>query len=281
MANVIEEAKSGRASCRTCKKAIAKGELRLGVEQVTQFSDTPSMQWHHLLCAAGKLPAELKEALGTYDGDVPNRPELDNAMAEAIKKGGAKPGGFPHVDRAPTGRAKCMQCEEPIAKDSFRVAVEREVDTGAFTTFELPGGMIGDSLPVNVGPGLEGSYGQVAGSDSPGMAILDGLAAGGYDVNSAYTSESYDAAALFALAMQAAGSSNPADYAGKIMEVANAPGEKIMPAELAKGLQLLKDGVDIDFEGATAVELIGPGESAGRYREIVVKDGKNETVGFR
>ncbi|MDQ3339058.1 MAG: PARP-type zinc finger-containing protein [Myxococcota bacterium] len=134
MANVIEEAKSGRASCRTCKKAIAKGELRLGVEQVTQFSDTPSMQWHHLLCAAGKLPVELKEALGTYDGDVPDRPELDKAMGEAIKKGGAKPGGFPHVDRAPTGRAKCMQCEEPIAKDSFRVAVEREVDTGAFTT---------------------------------------------------------------------------------------------------------------------------------------------------
>lgn len=134
MANVIEEAKSGRASCRTCKKAIAKGELRLGVEQVTQFSDTPSMQWHHLLCAAGKLPAELKEALGVFDGDVPNRPELDKAMDEAIKKGGAKPGGFPYVDRAPTGRAKCMQCEEPIEKQSFRVAVEREVDTGAFTT---------------------------------------------------------------------------------------------------------------------------------------------------
>jgi len=159
--------------------------------------------------------------------------------------------------------------------------IKAALDTGAFTTFELPGGMIGDSLPVNVGAGLEGSYGQVAGSDSPGMAILDGMAAGGYDVNSAYTSESYDAAALFALAMQAAGSSNPADYASKIMEVANAPGEKIMPGELAKGLQLLKDGVDIDFEGATAVELIGPGESAGRYREIVVKDGKNETVGFR
>ena len=54
MANVIEEAKSGRASCRTCRKAIAKGELRLGVETQTQFSDAPSLQWHHLLCAAVK-----------------------------------------------------------------------------------------------------------------------------------------------------------------------------------------------------------------------------------
>lgn len=134
MANVIEEAKSGRASCRTCKKAIAKGELRLGVEVQTQFSDTPSMQWHHVLCAAGKLPAELKEALDAYAGEVPNRAELDQAMDEAIRKGAAKPGGFPYVDHAPTGRAKCMQCDEAIEKGSFRVAVEREVDTGSFVT---------------------------------------------------------------------------------------------------------------------------------------------------
>ena len=134
MASVIEEAKSGRASCRTCKKTIGKGELRLGVETVTQFSDTPSMQWHHLLCAATKHPAELKEGLEAYTGAVSNRAELDAAMAEAIKKGNAKPAGFPYTDRAPTGRAKCMQCEEPIAKDTFRVAVEREIDTGAMVT---------------------------------------------------------------------------------------------------------------------------------------------------
>jgi hypothetical protein len=134
MANVIEEAKSGRASCRTCKKPIGKGELRLGVEVQTQFSDTPSMQWNHVMCAAQKLPAELKEALDTYTGDVPDRAALDQAMEEAIKKGAAKPGGYPYIDRAPTGRAKCQQCGEPIEKQSFRVAVEREIDTGAMVT---------------------------------------------------------------------------------------------------------------------------------------------------
>lgn len=132
MANVIEEAKSGRASCRTCKKPIGKGELRLGVETQTQFSDTPSMQWHHLLCAAGKLPGELKDALGEFGGEVPDRAELDKAMDAAIKSGKAKPGGFPYVDHAPTGRASCMQCSETIEKASIRVAVEREVDTGGF-----------------------------------------------------------------------------------------------------------------------------------------------------
>jgi poly [ADP-ribose] polymerase len=134
MANVIEEAKSGRASCRTCKKTIAKGELRLGVETQTQFSDTPSLAWHHVLCAAAKLPVELRAALAEYPGEVANRAELERAMEEAVKKGSAKPAGFPYVDRAPTGRAKCMQCEQPIEKATFRVAVERELEIGGNAT---------------------------------------------------------------------------------------------------------------------------------------------------
>lgn len=134
MANVIEEAKSGRASCRTCKKAIAKGELRLGIEAQTQFSDAPSLQWHHLLCAASKHPDDLKPALAEYAGPIPNRAEIDAAMEEAAKKGAAKPAAFPYADHAPTGRAKCMLCEQPIEKGSFRIAVERELELGANVT---------------------------------------------------------------------------------------------------------------------------------------------------
>lgn len=134
MANMIEEAKSGRASCRTCRKPIAKGELRLGVEAQTQFSDAPSMQWHHLVCAAGKLPVELKAALAEYPGDVPNRAEIDAAMEQAATKASAKPAAHPYADRAPTGRAKCMQCEQPIEKATFRVAVERELEIGGNAT---------------------------------------------------------------------------------------------------------------------------------------------------
>jgi poly [ADP-ribose] polymerase len=134
MANVIEEAKSGRASCRTCKKAIAKGELRFGHEVMTQFSSDPTLQWHHLLCAAQKLPVELKSALDGFSGTVPDRAALDKEIDAAAAKGNAKPAGFPYVDHAPTGRAKCMQCDEAIAKGTVRVAVEREVDTGTFVT---------------------------------------------------------------------------------------------------------------------------------------------------
>ncbi len=132
---VIEEAKSGRASCRTCKKTIGKGELRLGVEVQNQFSDTPSMAWHHVLCAAGKLPAELKEALAAYPGEVAEPRRARPGDGGRGQEGRRQAGGLPvRRSRAPTGRAKCMQCSEAIEKGSFRVAVEREVDTGSFAT---------------------------------------------------------------------------------------------------------------------------------------------------
>ena len=64
-------------------------------------------------------------------------------------------------------------------------------------------------------------------------------------------------------------------------DVANAPGEQIFPGELAKGLALLAEGKEIDYVGASAVELIGPGESAGNYQEIEFADGVYSTIGYR
>ncbi len=164
--------------------------------------------------------------------------------------------------------------------------IQASLDTGAFATFGLPGGMIGESLPQAIGSGLDGSFGQIAGSDSEGAAKFEEMAAAaGFDGTSAYSPESYDAAALIALAMAAAGSTDPQVYKDKVMEVANGPedgsGEKIYPGDLAKALELIAAGTAIDYEGATAVTLIGPGESAGRYRMIEVQGGKIETVGFR
>ncbi|MGL6210713.1 MAG: ABC transporter substrate-binding protein [Paracoccaceae bacterium] len=162
--------------------------------------------------------------------------------------------------------------------------IKASLDSGAFSKFQLPGGMIGDSLAPAVGAGLNGSFGQVPGADtaSPGMMALAEIGkTNGFDVNSPYTTESYDAAALIMLAMQAAGSSKATDYAAKVMDVANAPGEPVLAGELAKGLKLLSEGVDIDYVGGSNVELVGGGESAGAYKEIEVIDGAMQTVKFR
>ena len=162
--------------------------------------------------------------------------------------------------------------------------IQASLDSGAFTQFGLPGGMVGDSLPAAIGPALDGSYGQVAASDSAGAAILLEMgkaATPAYDASSPYTNESYDAAALIMLAMQATNSTDPKVYGAKIMDIANGPGEKILPGELGKGLELLAAGTAIDYDGASGVMLVGAGESAGRYKQFEVKGGVYETVIFR
>ena len=160
--------------------------------------------------------------------------------------------------------------------------IQSSLDTGAFDTFVLPDGMIGDSLAENVGSDLNGSFGQAPGTDSEGAGLMHAMAAeAGFDGASPFAPESYDAAALIMLAMQAAGSSSSADLKDKVFDVANAPGEPILPGELAKGLQILMDGGEIDYVGASDVELIGPGEAAGNYAEYEVQNGAFEIIGYR
>jgi branched-chain amino acid transport system substrate-binding protein len=160
--------------------------------------------------------------------------------------------------------------------------IRAALDTGAFDRFHLPDAMIGDTIEDRFGSEIEGSSGQAPGSDSPGGKMLVAIGeANGYNGTAPYAPESYDAGALMLLAMQAAGSSDPQVYKDFVMGVANAPGEEIFPGELGKALDILAAGGEIDYVGGTAAELIEPGEAAGSYREIIVKDGKITTVGYR
>ena len=160
--------------------------------------------------------------------------------------------------------------------------IRAALDTGAFDTFVFPDGMVGQALVDNFGTEINGSFGQFPGTDSDGAEIYHNMAsAAGFDGTSAFSKEAYDAAALIMLAMQAAGSTVPADYAQHVMNVANAPGEQILPGQLGRALELIAAGQDIDYVGASAVELVGPGESGGAYREIEIQNGEIVTARFR
>jgi branched-chain amino acid transport system substrate-binding protein len=160
--------------------------------------------------------------------------------------------------------------------------IQAALDSGAFDTFVFPDGMVSQALVDNFGSDIDGSFGQHPGTDSDGAAIFQGMASeAGFDGTSPFAAESYDAAALMMMAMAAAGSSAPGDYAGHIMDIANAPGEVIQPGELGRALEIIAAGGDVDYEGATAVELIGPGESAGNYREIEIQGGEIVTAQYR
>ena len=159
--------------------------------------------------------------------------------------------------------------------------VRAALDSGAFDTFHFPDGMISAKLVENFGSEIDGSSGQHPSPSDELAAKFTDLVGGAFDATSPFTPEAYDSAALIMLAMQAAGSSDSADFKDHVMDVANAPGEKIGVGELAKALQILADGGDIDYVGATDVELIGPGEAAGNYREVGFEGGQEVTAGRR
>ena len=159
--------------------------------------------------------------------------------------------------------------------------VRAAIDSGAFDTFHFPDGMISAKLVENFGSDLDGSSGQVPGTNSDGAGIFAKLAGDSFDATSPFAAESYDAAALVMLAMQSAGSSDPSVYKDHVISVSNAPGLKVQPGQLGLALQALAAGVAVDYQGASAVELIGPGESAGNYRQVGFEDGAEVTVKFR
>ncbi|MEZ5661029.1 MAG: ABC transporter substrate-binding protein [Burkholderiaceae bacterium] len=157
--------------------------------------------------------------------------------------------------------------------------IQGSLDAGAFDKFIVADGMVGQSIVDAIGKDLNGTFGTLPGSDSDGAKKFTEMAkAAGIDPSGPYRGESYDAAALIVLAMQAAGSADRAAIQSKIMSVANAPGVKILPGELAKGLKILAEGGEINYEGATAVELTAVGEAAGSYKELEVKDGGFKTI---
>ncbi|MEM6711192.1 MAG: ABC transporter substrate-binding protein [Pseudomonadota bacterium] len=160
--------------------------------------------------------------------------------------------------------------------------IRSSIDTGAFDIFVGGDGMFGTSLVENLGEDLESWFGTL-----PGSAVGDGnpwpavAEAGGVNDEGPFVGQSYDAAALILLAMQAGGDATSEAAAANMMAVANAPGEPIAAGELAKALEILASGGDIDYVGATGVEFSDVGEPDGVFNEFELMDGSLETVRTR
>ncbi len=159
-----------------------------------------------------------------------------------------------------------------------RQIIQTALDLGAFDRFILPDGMIGDTLLADLGDDLEGFFGSVPGSDGDAAVAFDALAAtAGITGNGPFRGESYDAAALIALAMQSAGSAERGDIAEHMARVANAPGTPIEVGDLALGLRILSEGGDIDYVGVSNVEFDVDGNASGTFRELEIKGAIFET----
>ena len=137
MLHVIEPAASGRAKCRGCGQKIAKDELRFGEVTENPYGDGDRTLWFHPVCGAYKRPEPFVEAMAATlagDGLVAELEAIETPAAEGEtiawlrdqSRVGLNHRRLPRIDsagRAPTGRARCRSCREPIAKDAWRIGL--------------------------------------------------------------------------------------------------------------------------------------------------------------
>ncbi len=121
MTDVIEPAPTGRAKCRACSRAIAKGELRLGERAPNPFGEGDATFWFHLRCGACKRPEATRGALAEHPAADP-----DGAIAALIDRGISHPRltRLQRIERSPSARARCRHCREPIDRGLWRLALD-------------------------------------------------------------------------------------------------------------------------------------------------------------
>ncbi len=133
---VIEGARSGRSRCKVCRRAINRDVLRLGV--LVEGPYGTGYLWHHLTCAARRKFEAVEEAYNLEawkeakhpPADLPGLDELRRMREEAAERKKSRK-AIPHAEPAPSGRARCKQCEGLIDKDSLRVVLGRGVAFGS------------------------------------------------------------------------------------------------------------------------------------------------------
>jgi hypothetical protein len=134
MPHVFEPAPTGRAKCRGCGAAIARGELRFGERLPNPFAEGEMTLWFHPLCAAYKRPEAVLQALA----ETPAVAEA--ALLELAARGSAAHRRLPRIDgaeRAPSGQAKCRHCKQKIERGAWRVRLVF-FEEGRF----MPGGFV-------------------------------------------------------------------------------------------------------------------------------------------
>ncbi len=122
MPDRIEVAASGRARCRACRGAIAKGDERFAEAAPNPVAEGESQHYYHLRCAAERRAKTFSALLASLDASRSDLEELTSATALALahhrlERLGAR-------ERAKSARANCRQCRALIEKDAWRVALQ-------------------------------------------------------------------------------------------------------------------------------------------------------------
>lgn len=122
MPDSIQAAPTGRAKCKGCGKAIAKGELRFGEAGPNSYGEGEALTWFHLPCAALMRPEKLAPLLESTSEELPERAWLAETARVGVEH--ERLSRLVRAERASSGRAHCRSCRELIAKGDWRLALQ-------------------------------------------------------------------------------------------------------------------------------------------------------------
>ncbi|OYX04179.1 MAG: hypothetical protein B7Z15_17785 [Rhizobiales bacterium 32-66-8] len=163
------------------------------------------------------------------------------------------------------------------ANASGNTILRQAVESGNFTTYVGGDGMVGDDLLSGIdAAAVEGLIATRAGAPAGDATTTytDLATTAGIEASATYAPQAYDAAFLLALAIEKSGSTDRAGIAAALRDVSSAPGEKILPGEWTKAVELIKAGTDIDYEGAGgALDFDAAGDVDGIIVELAVEGG--------
>jgi len=210
---------------------------------------------------------------------------LANAFAEAF--GGTVTASIAFEQGQASYRGELQQASGGNAQalvvigypESGSVILRQALEGGYFTRFVFTDGMKAPEIIERIGAGiLEGAFGTVPQSaDSEGLRLFREAYTAEYGdlPPKPYYDTAYDAAFALALAAQKAGSTDPTAIRDNLREVANPPGEVVLPGEWEKAVKLLADGQDINYEGASgSVDFDENGDVPGTIGHWEIQDGK-------
>lgn len=169
------------------------------------------------------------------------------------------------------------------ADTSGQTVLRQAAESGVFTQYVGADGMVGNSLVEAVGADvLEGMIATRPGSpDLPGTDIfIEAAEAEDIDPEAVFAAQAYDAAFLVALAIEQNGNAEREGLSEALRSVATAPGETILPGEWDKAVELIAQGEEINYEGASGShEFNESGDVPGIVVEMAVEDGEFKRVG--
>lgn len=255
------------------------------------FRTTPSDAYNSEVFARALVDKGVTELGVTYVNNDYGKGLADNFSAAYTAAGGTITANVAHEEgkaeyRAELGQIAATGTQNLLvlayANGSGKTVLQQAIESGDFTQYLGADGMVDDVLLEGFPQGaLEGFIAmRPAEPTGAGTDAFEAVAeAAGVTIGSTFQQQSYDALFLIALALEKNG--GPGDGLSQALrDVANAPGEVVLPGEWSKAVELIKAGTDIDYQGASGpVEFDENGDVAGSVVEMTVKDGAFVEVG--